>query len=371
MKVGILSLILNTNYGGILQSYALQTVIERLGHNVKVIDRDFIPEISYRAMIKELPKRFIKKYILRKNISLWPQQHYDHLQYGQKSAEIRSFIFRNIHIRKCKSLSRLYKNEFDAIVVGSDQVWRPSYFIGWGNIHDAYLYFARNWNIRRISYAASFGTDAWEYNEQQTDEIRKLIHKFDRVSVRESVGVNLCRKFLGIEAVHVLDPTFLLSCEDYEKLIDQEPTSSITGTMFTYMLDDDDEKKAFIDKISQERNLVPFKINKFEIMGDYSQRKSVELWLKAFRDATFIVTDSFHACVFAVIFHKPFICICNRNRGLSRFYTLIKELELTNNIIFEYEQYIPSHDYGLTECTYQRLQALKEKSINFLLKNLQ
>ena len=83
------------------------------------------------------------------------------------------------------------------------------------SIESSFLDFAETWNIKKISYAASFGTDLWEYNEKQTSNCRKLIRKFDAISVRESSGVTLCKKYLDIDAIQVLDPTFLLTKEDY------------------------------------------------------------------------------------------------------------------------------------------------------------
>lgn len=370
MRIGILTLILNTNYGGILQAYALQTVLERLGHTVKVIDREAIPEISIRQRVIELPQRFMLKYIFRENISVWPESHYTHVKYRERSADTRKFIFRNIKIRKCNVLNRLRKGEFDAIVVGSDQVWRPSYFIAWGHIRNAYLYFASKWDIKRISYAASFGTDEWEYDEQQTAEARNLITKFDAVSVREVGAIGLCKEKLNVEATHVLDPTLLLYRQDYENIIQQIETLPVNGTLLNYILDDTLEKSALINTIAKDKNLIPFRINETESISSDLRRQPVEYWLKAFRDAEFIVTDSFHACVFSIIFHKPFVCLANKARGLSRFEVFSHNLGLAHNIITEVSEYNPKTDYCPTKTSYNKLAEMKQQSLQFLKDNL-
>ena len=84
----------------------------------------------------------------------------------------------------------LNPNDFDAFIVGSDQVWRRLYM---PDIYREYLSFAEGWNVRRISYAASFGTEEWEYSPLETTECRRLLQKFDAVSVREASGVSLCK----------------------------------------------------------------------------------------------------------------------------------------------------------------------------------
>src|SRR5690606_15864360 len=102
---------------------------------------------------------------------------------------------------------------FDTYIVGSDQCWRPKYS---PNITNYFLDFLNDkQNVIRISYAASFGTSDWEFNEPETKMCRDLIQKFDAVSVRESSGIELCQKYLDKEAQHVLDPTMLLELDDY------------------------------------------------------------------------------------------------------------------------------------------------------------
>src|SRR5690606_19965537 len=98
-------------------------------------------------------------------------------------------------------------NRYDAVIVGSDQTWRPRYS---PNIYNYFLDFLRDENVRRIAYASSFGTDKWEYNDKQTDRCSKLAKEFDMISVREKSGVDLCIRHLGVEALAVLDPTLLL-----------------------------------------------------------------------------------------------------------------------------------------------------------------
>ena len=113
------------------------------------------------------------------------------------------------------------EKKFDAYIVGSDQVWNPGYFtfLFDTDINNAYLGFTKNWNVKRIAYAASFGKESWEYSDQQTVICKKNIQCFDAISVREDSAIKLCQKYFNVTASHVLDPTMLLTVQDYTNII--------------------------------------------------------------------------------------------------------------------------------------------------------
>ena len=335
MRIGILTLPLHTNYGGILQAYALQTVLERMGHEVHVIEKNRRPlSIPIQKMPFCYGKRIVKNIIGRKCPIFYEQK------YNREQPIIRQntdkFIKKYIHIAEYDDFSDIKESEYDAIVVGSDQVWRPKYF-GLNQIENAYLKFAEGWNIKRIAYAASFGTDEWEYTPKQTEECGRLLRMFDVVSVREDSAVNLCKKHFGVEAQHVLDPTMLLNREDYIKLFEAVDTPKSKGNLLCYILDETEEKKALIKRIADEKGLIPFNVKSQsdDINSPLSERVQppLEQWLRGFYDAEFVVTDSFHACVFSILFNKPFIVYGNVDRGLSRFKSLLTMFGLEDRII--------------------------------------
>ena len=371
MKIGILTLPLHTNYGGILQAYALQTVLERMGHEVKVINRN----TDYKLPLWKTPlvysKRIIKN-ILGYKIPLFYEQKLIKEQPIIRQNTDR-FIQRYIHTLNVDNYSDLKAEDFDAIVVGSDQVWRPKYF---GKIEDAYLQFAKDWNIKRIAYAASFGTAEWEYTDRQTAICKDLIKKFDAVSVREDSGKELCKKYFGVDAEHLLDPTMLLEKEDYIRLFENSGTSQSPGTLMCYILDETPEKQSVINRIAREKDLIPFRVN--SKVENYKAplveriQPPVEQWIRGFYDAEFVVTDSFHACVFAILFNKPFIAISNKGRGESRFQSLLKLFDLDNRIIE-----LPPKTNKLTvdiDVFFGNINSLKrlyiKKSISFIGENL-
>lgn len=371
MRIGILTLPLNTNYGGILQAYALQTVLERMGHEVHVIEKNRRPlSIPIQNMPFCYGKRIVKNIIGRKFPIFYEQK------YNREQPIIRQntdkFIKKYIHIAEYDDFSDIKESEYDAIVVGSDQVWRPKYF-GLNQIENAYLKFAEGWNIKRIAYAASFGTDEWEYTPKQTEECGRLLRMFDVVSVREDSAVNLCKKHFGVEAQHVLDPTMLLNREDYIKLFEAVDTPKSKGNLLCYILDETEEKKALIKRIADEKGLIPFNVKSQsdDINSPLSERVQppLEQWLRGFYDAEFVVTDSFHACVFSILFNKPFIVHVNFGRGVTRFVSLLNLFGLTDRIVNSLTdlKQLEAINY---EIVYAKWKDIKQNSYNFLKENI-
>lgn len=340
MRIGILTLPLHTNYGGILQAYALQTVLERMGHEVVVFDT---PNKCPLPPLWKLPLSFAKRILLKSmgRIDRIFIERYNNSVQPIITKEIQPFIDEKIHRKVFTKFSKLDACDFDAIVVGSDQVWRSIYFIPmWFGqpMENAYLSFTKGWNIKRISYAASFGTDKWEYNEKQTLHSREALQMFDAVSVREENGVKLCKQYFDVDALHVLDPTMLLDANDYIELFKQKQTPKSKGNLLNYVLDETDEIESLIKKVASMKKMVPFAVNN-PYEGDNSKplnqriKPSVETWLRGFYDADFVITDSFHACVFSIIFKKQFVVVGNKDRGMSRFESLLKLFGLEDRLV--------------------------------------
>lgn len=332
MRIGILTLPLHTNYGGILQAYALQTVLERMGHDVCLIEKKRQP---LRLPLWKAPLSYGKRII--KNLTGNPFPIFYEQKTNRETPIVRrntdKFINKYIKRRIVDDFSGIKETDFDAIVVGSDQIWRPKYF---QEIEHAFLDFTEGWNIKRIAYAASFGTDEWEYTPEQTERCSNLLKQFDAVSVREKSGVGLCREHFHIKAVHVLDPTMLLSATDYIKLFEAADIPKSNGTLLCYILDETQEKTALVNRIAEEKKLVPFRVNsKVENhSAPLSERiqPPVEQWLRGFYNSEFIVTDSFHACVFSILFNKPFVVVGNVDRGMSRFTSLLEMFGLNDRL---------------------------------------
>lgn len=335
MRIAILTLPLYSNYGGILQCYALQTVLERMGYEVRILSRPKYGILFYWIYPLIIFKRLFKRYILGKDIYILKAPH----EIIRKNTD--QFVDKYINKYKIRNCGSDIAKKFDAIVVGSDQVWRPEYF---QPIEFAFLSFLGDSEIKRISYAASFGVDECEYTEEQLKVCSSFLKKFDAVSVRETSGVKLCSDYFGVNAVQMLDPTLLLSADDYRKLINNAETKSPKGNMLVYILDKTEEKIALVNRIAMEKGLTPFWLDSPDEQNEKSPLKermkmSVEQWLRSFDEAEFVFTDSFHGCVFSIIFGKQFLVIGNKERGLSRFCSLLDMFSIKTRLLLSYEDY--------------------------------
>ena len=342
MKIGILTQPLHANYGGLLQNYALQQTLIRAGHEVETIDWGAPKGLHGR--LYRMTVQFLSTWFPEKN----PIARY------QPSKKELSVIWRNTnhfidtyitHTKPVHSYREFLfcaqKGKYDAYVVGSDQCWRPCYN---SFLSSMFLDFTERKNVKRLSDAASFGTDKWEFTPQQTDVCATLLQKFDLVTVREDSGVSLCNEHLGVMAIHVLDPTMLLRKEDYISLINVEKEPKSSGTLFNYILDPDPKKTSYILKVAEAKGLKPFQVLP-KCQAENRTRKDVKTriedcvfpgvttWLRAFMDADMVIVDSFHGMVFSIIFNKPFWVIGNANRGMSRFTSLLKVFHLEDRLL--------------------------------------
>ena len=373
MKIGILTLPLHTNYGGILQAYALQTVLERMGHEACVIQRSWRKQIVWWKYPLQILKRCISRYILGRNSSIFSEIIWNRNQ-AIIERNTKEFIDKYIHTHQIKQISDIKETVFDAIAVGSDQIWRPMYYrLHYKYIEDAFLSFTKNWNVKRISYAPSFGTDEWEYNEAETRKCAELLQKFDAVSVREQSGIELCEKYLGHKNVQwVLDPTMLLNKEDYERLIPKD--TKAPGDLMCYVLDTNEEINNLIARIAQENDMKVFQaasdVDNVSLPIEKRIQPPVESWLSGFRDAKLVITDSFHACVFSILFRKPFVVIGNKNRGYSRFESLLKLFGLEERLIENASQFKQSMLNPISDEVYKKLDDLRSSSTDFIAKAL-
>ena len=336
MRLAIISLPLHVNYGGILQSYALKKELESMGHEVSVIDRKVkmpfpkwwkAPFVYMNRSLKNLkggygtPEVF-REYRYKKEIPVL-------------GSHLKGFIDAEITPVMIDTYRDIRKGDYDGFIVGSDQVWRPRYF---GKIEDAFLDFARGWDVRRVAYAASFGTDNLEFESETFRICADLLAEFDAVSVRESSAVKMCDEWLDCDhAVHVLDPVMLTDVSDYHRIAGFSKTRRAQGKVMTYILDPADNKKAVTELVKSwtGKNVEDFSINPHERHRPLEDRivPPMEEWLAGFADADFVVTDSFHGCVLCLLFHKPFIAVGNGQRGMSRMNSLLDMFGLGQRLV--------------------------------------
>lgn len=341
MKIGILTLQLGKNYGGVLQAFALQTVLERMGHQVEVMrwkQAEFKGFPIYKAPFVYAKRLLNGNEIFRE----YREQRESIIVYQNLQESVNRLIhYTKWTIDNRKSLTDYCnKARFDVLIVGSDQVWRKSYgetsFFNkllskksFPNLKTFYLDFAKDLNSkpRCISYAASFGVDYAEYNRKEREALGSLLKVFDMVSVREESGISLIRDVYKWrdDVQQVLDPTLLLTKEDYIRLLNI-PSTRTEPYLFYYVLDDSEQKEELLSNLASQLSLPVKSIIPYSKEGIVEDRvlPSVEDWVSSFANADFVLTDSFHGMVFSIIFNKPFWVIANCKRGNARFVSLLE-----------------------------------------------
>ena len=326
MKTAIITLPLHTNYGGLLQAYALKTALESLGNEVTVVDlKDKMPlPVWYKAPFIYASRALKKMLKPSSGIEVFRELNFRRTL-PSRSVHTKRFVDGMIAPRVVSSYRDLEIGEYDAFVVGSDQVWRPRYF---GRIEDAFLKFTDGWSVKRVAYAASFGTDQLEYEYESLEVCSKLLAGFDAVSVREDVAVGMCEEWFGYEgASQVLDPVMLLDADVYRTLGAGAAEHPCKGKVMTYFLDPSHEKDCVVDFIAEitGKNVVQ------TAQGDVVP--PVEQWLAGFCDADYVVTDSFHGCVLSMLLHKRFVAVGNSLRGMARMSSLMSMFGLDGRLV--------------------------------------
>ena len=375
MKVCILTLPFHTNLGGILQNYALQETLRRMGHDPSTINLKQ-KEVRKITILFSVLKRIVMRVVFRKRdvtVRVWPTANEKKLMYGG----IDEFIDNNISLTQpifqVDDLYKKVKFNFDAYIVGSDQVWRPRYV---KKISTFFFDFVNDDSKAiKLAYAASFGEDGWEYTLEETEQCKTSALKFDAISVREESAVSLVKQYFGVEAIEVLDPVFLLTQKDYEALTLDNNNQQFQGGIFSYILDKTVERLNFIDRISKTIGLETFSIlptNRFEDVGSSGVEScihpSISDWIKSYVNAEFVITDSYHGVVLSIIFKKEFICIGNHNRGLTRMTNILNKYKLMDRLIFDCDD--PLDIMQLEKINYFQIHGLLEierkKSFDFL-----
>ena len=194
MKIGILTQPLRTNYGGLLQAYALQIVLKRMGHEVVIVNRCYTdPTKSILSRILRVKNLIIGRDVPCKDIKKISFAEENTQRFIEQRYSLTEAIYTTNGLVAC-----LEKEKLNALVVGSDQVWRPRYS---PNIFNYFLDFTEGKDVKRYSYAASFGVDTWEYNQAETEKCSQLAQLFDGITVRESSAVKLCKENLKVKTI--------------------------------------------------------------------------------------------------------------------------------------------------------------------------
>jgi hypothetical protein len=341
-KVGILNLQQSNNYGAVLQAYALECVVESLGYQVETIDLHKSNDSEVKFKLKTIVKKIT----------------------GFRSNNFE--YFRNKYLKRtsaCCTTNSIGK--YDAVVVGSDQVWRPRYTQQHALAY--FLSFADN-NAKRISYAASFGVDEWEHEFADpvlTQKIIKEVRKFKGISVREDSGIEICKSVFGVDAQHVLDPTLLAGKELFERFLDNERALNLkTKPIVVYKLDADEKFSSALSNVEHSLRLDS------ENIYDTSNYLHVHEWLSKIKNAELVVTDSFHGVCFCILFNKQFVCVVNKERGQARLTSMLEMLDIKGRLVQHLSEFNPLSCVINYDQVNAKLVQLRFECVDFLASNL-
>lgn len=351
MKIALLTIWKEKNYGAEMQAYATIKVLKEMGHSVEMIN----------YLLGELEKPTIKQRI----ISFISSFCHDTKKFNRFW---KKYIPTTRHY---SSLLELKKDppKADYYMVGSDQVWNPeitrnkaaAYFLDFGNEQ-----------TKRISYASSFGIKEWNSSEEITKIAKERLKSFSAVSCRESDGIRILQNIFNVDAVNVVDPTLLHN--GYPELTG--PISQ-QRTLAFYPLSPFPELEFFCKELAKKMGLRFKNVNekKYLIRRIVWDRPSVEEWVKSIAEAELVVTPSFHGLAFSLIYQRQFIVIQNPNGAgrNSRIINLLDELGLSNRFFVNIEDAIEAKiwnrkiDYSIV---LPKLEKLRNKSLHYLKFNI-
>jgi len=353
MKIAILTIHDFNNYGNRLQNYATHTILVRMGISAETLVIEDVKTI----------KRILSSIIRKVCYMIFPQLY---VKWNPISAKwtrfelfTKKYIPENIVYSKNRDVSNSVINKYDYFLVGSDQVWNPTFSnVQIGNF---LLEFANS--SRRISFAASFGMDylSDEWFSQYASELLK----FKAISVRENRGAEIIKELIGKDVSVLIDPTLLLSANDWRKIAKPVRIKSNKPYILTCFLGEKSKLYTeIIEKIAVEYSLD---------IKNLCDKNDLELfqagpaeYLYLLDHAAFICSDSFHTAVFSVLFDKPFLIlnriehneICPMNSRIETFLNKVNlkqklQVDINNSMLFDCD-YHSAHE--ILEC--ERIKAM-------------
>lgn len=344
MKIALLTIWHCYNFGAELQAYATIKILQQLGHDVEMINIRLSdcahPNINGRL------GNFISKF-------------------GPSHRSFRKFWNKHIPTTKrYKTFKALQSSppKADIYIVGSDQVWNPEITGDFTSLY--FLDFGPD-NIKRISYASSFGVENWK-QPQLKEHVLNLLKRFKTVTCREESGVKLLETNFGIKAHNVVDPTLLL--QDYSNLTGKTTQRS---TLVYYPLHHDPELKKNSIEIASQLGLQPINNNENKtIIGSVVwDRVSIPLWIKNIAEAEFVITRSFHGMIFSIIHKRQFAVVSSKNGRNTRLTNLLHRLGLDARFFKSFEELKSAKpwkqpiDYNVVT---PKLNLIREESLNIL-----
>jgi len=378
MKIGILTWTYS-NYGTLLQAYALQNYLKGEGHIVQLIN--YTPKnenvIKYNKYnISNFMKRIKNKIILIDENKKMEKLN-DFFKKGMIKREnlFKEFIKENLPLTKNYTIEELscLNNKFDVFIVGSDQIWSPKYLDG-----TFFLNFLND-NSRKISYAPSFGVS--KLDDKVQNLIRPWLESFDYISVRENAGQKIIKDTIGKDVPVVLDPTLLYDMYGWNDIIREESMNKNKKYILCYFLSNNEYYWKIVRMLEEKLGLNVIVIPNKSLDFNNKYEKEIEVdpfkFVSLIKNSDYVLTDSFHGTIFAINYHKDFLTLARfsdkkKESENSRLKSILSYLKLQDRFITEEESiqcnlHVGDEKYSEVE---KRLDNRRKESKDFILESL-
>lgn len=360
MRAGVITFHSAHNYGATLQTWALQKTLAKLGAEPCVIN--YHPKVI--DVLYEVPKLDTGakwwQYLTRRGVRRRRRQL--KIRYARYSAFLQDNIKRKGDYRTFRELEENPPG-LDCYIAGSDQIWNPDHTDGYDPAY--FLGFAEKAS-RKIAYAVSIGRE--RFPAQYREVFGEAIRSFDAVSVREPSAAAAVSEAFGAEVPVVLDPTLLLTREEYEELF--VPTKRREKYILVYMMENNRRLVQLANRISVVTGLPviqrkPGKIFHNELEPFFTEHPGE--FLGELAGAEYILTNSFHGTVFSLIYDKPFLSLLHSQTG-SRISDLLDQLGLAGHLLHDTKEFRDMGQFFLKDAgrVKRRIEELRADSLRFL-----
>ena len=317
-KIGIVTIVDYTNYGNRLQNLALTRLLEEQGftviNDIVVYTKEEYVERT-NGIVKKALKKSVPISVLKSRIA--PEQYKMDSLMRRREMRFREFSSRNIKTVDpiiCENLDEavciLEELEIDFYIAGSDQIWNPDY------VTQMYGFLPFAPEDKRFSFAASFGVDS--IPDEKKEMFRAGLSGMKYISLREEKGVELIKELTGRNADLTPDPTLLLERGEWEKIAAEPDFTLNEDYICTYFLGEVPEAVRLFVK---EKGLCVYNLNRKDDERLFTIDPGEFLYF--IRNARFVLTDSFHAVVFSVLFHKEFYVFEREQKGVRSMFSRI------------------------------------------------
>lgn len=337
-KVGLITYY-GDNYGGVLQAYALQQMLKANNFDCELISNEFL---DIKTSSKKFEEKFANLTSLIRHPFSYMEKRNTYRNYSDrivlKAKRFEDFRNKNLTIRKTGYNSyEEYVNKppkYDVYLCGSDQIWNPNLYCDNG------FYFAgfAPDNALKISYASSVGVST--VNQKQADFMAPLLNRFDVISTREQKGAEIINSISDKTAKVVLDPTLLLNADDWSKVA--APRMFDEPYVFCYLFGERDYVAEVKKKVKELTGMklvsVPFVPRELSSDDEKVFDAGPAEFISLIKNASLVLTDSFHATAFSINLKTPFISLCRFDKSdkksmNDRLVTILNMVDLSDRLV--------------------------------------